>query len=495
MTDKEAGLLVSLLNDVVALRTEIAAGGTALYRTWRGRIDRSAFAPSALNFAHYLVMRRIDLRDLQRRLMVLGLSSLGRSEGHVLTTLDTIAWALTRLSGSELRRPPSERRFFRGERKLRANTVELFGPEHKGRAGRIMVTLGKEAAEDPAFIAGLARHGVDVVRINCGHDNADAWLRMVENTHAAARIRPLRVLMDIAGPKVRMKEVLAPPDRQRLLVGDKLLLCRSVDVWRTDTPFQSTCAPSGVLDRLKVGDVVSIDDGKLRGSIFAQEHGGFAVTLTEGRIKGVKIKPGRGLNFPTVDLNLDPLTEKDRRDLDFVARHADLVGFSFVQNADQVAELQKELAARRPDWQRLGMVAKIETPAAIFNLPEIIVQAAGHQPLAVMIARGDLSVEMGFERVAEMQEEILWLCEAAQVPAIWATQVLDGLMREGLPSRSEMTDVAMAVQAECVMLNKGPHLTAGVGALDRLLRRMGENRTKKTPTLRALRSWPEKKHR
>jgi len=492
MADVKAGPLASLFDDVVALRTEVATVGTSLYRTWRDRIDRPAFAPSALNFAHYLAMRRIDLRHLQRRLMVLGLSSLGRSEGHVLAALDTIAWALARLSGSESRRLPSDRRFFRGERKLRSNTAELFGPERKGRIGRIMVTLGKEAAANPAFVADLAERGADVVRINCGHDDATTWMRMIEHTRAAARIRPLRVLMDIAGPKVRMKEVVTPPDRPRMLVGDKILLCRRVDAWRADLPFQSTCTPPGVLDRLKVGDVVSIDDGKLRGSICVEVEGGFAVTLTEGRIKGVKLKPGRGLNFPAVDLNLNPLTEKDRLDLDFVARHADLVGFSFVQNADQIAELQKELAARRPDWQRLGMVAKVETPAAVFNLPEIIVQAAGRQPLAVMIARGDLAVEIGFERVAEMQEEILWLCEAAQVPAIWATQVLDGLIHEGMPSRSEMTDAAMAVQAECVMLNKGPHLSAGVRALDRVLRRMAENRVKKTPTLRALRSWPEK---
>jgi len=490
MGNEKAGPLALLLNDIELLRGEVGGGGRSLYRTWRKRIDRPAFAASALNFAHYLVMRRVDLRQLQRRLMVLGLSSLGRSEGHVLTTLDTIAWALARLSGSEMRRPPSEKRFFRGERKLRANTIELFGPQRDGRAGRIMVTLGREAAEDPAFIADLAKRGADVVRINCGHDDAGVWMRMIENTRAAGR--PLRVLMDIAGPKVRMKRVVAPPERPRLQVGDTLLLCNSVDPARTDFPFQSTCAPFGVLDRLKVGDVVSIDDGKLRGSICAEVEGGFAVTLTEGRIKGVKLKPGRGLNFPAVDLNLNPLTEKDRLDLDFVARHADLVGFSFVQNADQIAELQKELAARRPDWQRLGMVAKVETPAAVFNLPEIIVQAAGRQPLAVMIARGDLAVEIGFERVAEMQEEILWLCEAAQVPAIWATQVLDGLIHEGMPSRSEMTDAAMAVQAECVMLNKGPHIAEGVGALDRVLRRMAENRVKKTPTLRALRSWPEK---
>jgi pyruvate kinase len=171
MNDEEARPLAKLLEDVVALRSEVAAVGTSLYRTWRGRIDRPAFAPSALNFAHYLAMRRIDLRRLQRRLMVLGLSSLGRSEGHVLTTLDTIAWALARLSGVESTRLPSDRRFFRGERKLRSNTTELFGPEHKGRIGRIMVTLGKEAATDPAFIANLAERGADVVRINCGHDD------------------------------------------------------------------------------------------------------------------------------------------------------------------------------------------------------------------------------------------------------------------------------------------------------------------------------------
>ena len=109
-----------------------------------------------------------------------------------------------------------------------------------------------------------------------------------------------------------------------------------------------------------------------------------------------------------------------------------------------------------------------------------------------MIARGDLAVELGFERVAEIQEEILWLCEAAQIPAIWATQVLDTLARTGVPSRAEVTDAAAAVGAECVMLNKGPNLAAGVATLDRLLKRMGEDQVKKTPTLRALRSWPEK---
>ena len=490
MPDDKAGPLASLQQEVVALRAEVAAGGASLYRTWRERIDRPAFTSSALNFANYLVLRRFDLRGLQRRLMAVGLSSLGRSEGRVMASLDAISWALGRLAGLDVHRPPSENRFFRGERKLRANTAEFFGPQHGGRTGRIMVTLGTEAADDPEFIADLARQGADVLRVNCGHDDETIWARMIENARAASFIRPLRVLMEIAGPKVRMKDVHGPAGAQRLKIGDNLLLCRELNATLEDFPFQCTMTPPRVLDRLKVGDIVSIDDGKLRGSILAQTEHGFAVNLTEGRSKGVKIRSGRGLNFPAVDLNLEPLTDKDRSDLRFAIRNADLVGFSFVQNGAQVVELQKELSALRDDWQSLGMMIKIETPAAVSNLPEIIVQAAGRQPLAIMIARGDLAVEIGFERVAEMQEEILWLCEAAQVPAIWATQVLDGLIHEGLPSRSEMTDAAMAVQAECVMLNRGPHVKAGLAALDRVLRRMAENRVKKTPTLRALRSWP-----
>ena len=98
-------------------------------------------------------------------------------------------------------------------------------------------------------------------------------------------------------------------------------------------------------------------------------------------------------------------------------------------------------------------LAKIETPEAVKNLPELIVCAADQQTFGVMIARGDLPVEIGYQRLAEMQEEILWLCEAAHVPVIWATQVLENLVKKRIPSRAEIADAAMAERAECVMLN------------------------------------------
>ena len=481
-----------LLADIKALRTSVAAARTA-YAGFRQRIERPGFAASALNLAHYLALRRQDLRGLQRKLKVRGMSTLGRSEGHVMATLDAVIATLSGLSpqsGQQLAHPPSDRAFLRGEQQLVRNTDELFGQPRSRRAGRIMVTLGTDAAEDPSVIADVAAAGADVVRINCGHGDATEWARMIANARAAGSVRPPRILMDIAGPKVRTLEVITPAKTNRMNVGDNLWLAHRLDPDRSD-PFQATCAPVGVIDWLSVGDLVSLDDGKLSGKITARTTDGVLISISSGRLKGIKLTAERGLNFPGVDLGLDPLTAKDRRDLDFVALHADLVGMSFVQSAAQVEAFQAELAARRPDWRTLGLVAKIETPTAVRNLPDIIVQGAGRQPFAVMIARGDLAVEIGFERVAEIQQEILWLCEAAQIPAIWATQVLEGLVQDGLPTRSEMTDAANATQAECVMLNKGANQAAAVGVLDRMFRTFAENQTKKTPTLRALKSWPE----
>ncbi len=483
-----------LFEDVLRLRRQVAEQGQSIFRKWRPRIERPFFRLGALNLGHYLAFRQHDLRLLQRRLMPLGLSSLGRAEGRVLASLDALIVSLAKLAGSPAPtnvRRPTLRQFFRGERLLERNSAEVFGAPRPGQAGRILVTLGTDAAHDPKIVADLAANGAGAVRINCAHDDAALWTQMIAHVRAAERKIGWRipVLMDIGGPKVRTANVATPPGEDRLRVGDELLL-GSGEVRGEKLPaFRTGCTLPQVFARLDVGHRVSLDDGKLVGRIVRKVSGGFIARIEEGRDKGVKLKAEKGLNFPGVDLALDPITDRDRADLDFIAHHADMVGYSVVETAAHVAALQDELAKRRTDWRSLALVAKIETPRAVRNLPDIIVQTAGRQPLAIMIARGDLAIELGFERLAEMQEEILWLCEAAHVPAIWATQVLEGLVSKGLPSRGEMTDAAMAARAECIMLNKGPNAVAAVAALARLLQRMGEHQHKKTPTLRALRSW------
>ena len=482
-----------LLAELQALRTAVAREGMAVLNGWRPWVERDEFAESAADLACYLALRHRDLRGLQENLMAVGLSSLGRAEGRVLATLDVTLASLAAVAGaSPLPRPDAEA-FFRGERLLSAATDQLFGASPAPRQVRILVTCPSESAADPIFFTRLAEAGADAVRINCAHDDEATWRAMIAGARSAeaATGRRLRVLMDLAGPKIRTGTVRHPPGRKRLLVGDRLLLCRSGLVDGADAPkFQAICTLPDLFAFLAPGHRMCFDDGKLGGTIERLDPAGALVVIRHAGPEGARLKPDKGLNFPDSALVVPALTEKDRADLKVVASFVDLVGYSFVQTPADIEELQAALAEAAPDrWRELGLVAKIETPTAVRNLPQLVVRGAGRQPLALMIARGDLAVEIGFERLAEMQEEILWLAEAAHVPVIWATQVLETLVKQGLPSRGEMTDAAMAARAECVMLNEGPFVLEAVRALDRLLTRMAEHQYKKAPKLRALKSW------
>lgn len=204
--------------------------------------------------------------------------------------------------------------------------------------------------------------------------------------------------MDLGGPKARIGQVMLPDPKLRLIKGDYLLLTKGPPASLKQFPVQATCQTPEVLDQLQVGAEVWIDEGKLGTHVEAILPEGLLLCVTHARSKGERLRSDKGLNFPGTDLRLSPLTEKDKRDLDFVASHADIVGYSFVQEAADVDLLQQELHRRRGKQEHpLALIAKIETPRAVRNLPELIVHAAGKQPLAVMIARGDLAVEIGYE--------------------------------------------------------------------------------------------------
>ena len=170
--------------------------------------------------------------------------------------------------------------------------------------------------------------------------------------------------------------------------------------------------------------------------------------------------------------------------MEFAARHADMIGLSFTNSPDDVRALHQHLHKLGRD--DIGAVLKIETKRGFANLPAILMEALKFPASGVMIARGDLAVECGFERMSEVQEEILWVCESAHIPVIWATQVLEGLTKRGHASRAEVTDAAMAQEAEAVMLNKGEHVIEAVEMLDDILQRMQGHHHKKRSMLRKL---------
>ncbi len=488
MSDEQiAGELAALLRDVAELYEAIEhdAGEIALAFGEAG-----AAASRGENLVAYLALRRRDITELQQRLAAFGLSSLGRSEAKVRLQFDAVIATLRRLNGEPDAPYPERSAFAAAAEDLQAETARVFGALRAGAPRtRIMATLPPEAAEDPALAEALVAAGMDCARINCAHDDAKAWARMIEHVRAAGAklgFAP-RVLMDVGGPKCRVVEVQAP-EKYRLRKGERVELFADIEEARADAIAFSISFPQ-IVDQLEPGRAVSFDDGKAAARVVEKTPGRAVLEVHASREKGVRLKPDKGLNFPDTELTLPPLTRKDLSDLDFIAERADLVGYSFVQRVSDVERLQSELAIRRPDLPPQGIVLKIETPLAVKTLPELILASARHHPTAVMIARGDLAVEIGFARLSEMQEEMLWLCEAAHTPVVWATQVLDEFVRDGVPNRSEMTDAAMSQGAECVMLNKGPHLTEGVAFLRDVLSRMDRHRTKRFERYARLKTW------
>ena len=185
---------------------------------------------------------------------------------------------------------------------------------------------------------------------------------------------------------------------------------------------------------------------------------------------GATLKSEKGLNFPDTSIDIDAITKEDEANLLAVINFADIVGVSFVQDKKDIKTIQDILEAHnKPE---IAIVPKIETKMAVENMPQILMQLLKSKHKGIMIARGDLAIEVGFERLAYIQEELFAICESAHVPVIYATQILENKIKTKIPSRAEITDAAFAQSADCVMLNKGPFVVQTVKILKNILKSM-----------------------
>ena len=566
---------------------------------------------SARNLLHYLSIRQTDIRGLQQDLHSLGLSSLGVLESHALATLNAVIGNLEALANVPASvQPPPPVDFRTGRLLLRDHARRLLGPAPRDRSVRIMVTMPSTAADDARLIEDLLRAGMDLMRINCAHDDATAWCKMAANLRRAEQVvgRKCAIQADLGGPKLRTGGVepvghfvrikpkrdaagrlvaparvwltpagqpeATPPGitavlpvaggsawslrmgdtllisdlrgRERRLaiversgrsavaetektiyaatgdtlsldrggshvpafeigklpgvaapiplqVGDTLVLTRDPTPGRPARrdpseklikPAHIHCTLPAAFEHVHVGDRVWLDDGKIGGIARSNDGERIEMAVTQVPPTGGKLRAEKGINFPDTELGLAALTEKDVADLHEVVKFADIVALSFVRSPQDVLQLGERL--RELDAGHVGIVLKIENAASFRNLPRILLASLRTPPVGVMVARGDLAVEVGFERLSEVQEEILWLSEAAHVPVVWATQVLEGLAKGGAPTRAEVSDAVMSSRAECVMLNKGPKVVSTVAFLSDILERMEEHHDKRMALLRRL---------
>lgn len=566
------------------------------------------FRKSGKNLLHYLALRQHDIRTLQESLSELGLSSLGRAEGHVLASLQAIRKQLCQLNECPVLEPKLAVSFFENRALLNKHTNALLGDPVKNRNTRIMVTFSSDLATDYDLVARMLKAGMNCARINCAHDNATVWTKMIHNIREAEKNTglPCRIMVDLMGPKLRtgplqkgprvmaiqperndLGQVAAPalvwlaaagtptPSKvnamlplpaewvSQLQEGDKINFTdtrnrkRSLLVLRKDgegvvahlikTAFVSTgtvlaiagktatnptaevgelpaieipillkkdnflllhrdlspgepakfdanghilqhahisCTLPVVFEQVKVGEPILFDDGAIEGVIEDVSKNEMLVKITFAKDSGSKLREDKGINLPDSKLSLNELTKKDIKDLETIGGEVDIVNLSFANEPHMVKALYEHID--RLKFDHLSVMLKIETKEGFKNLPLLLLAAMTRYPAGIMIARGDLAVECGWQRLAEVQEEILWLCEAAHIPVVWATQVLETLAKKGRPSRAEITDAAMAQRADCVMLNKGPHIIEAIEMLNGILSTMQEHQHKKTSMLRSL---------
>ncbi|MBS1502504.1 MAG: pyruvate kinase [Bacteroidetes bacterium] len=437
---------------------------------------------SAVNLIDYMALRSFNIEPVQEELHRSGLSSLASSESHIkFQLLQVMRWLGH--EGPET----SEVNYDRGTKLLNDNITTLLGEADHGSVPPIMVTFDTNFVEDPDLICELLRNGMKLARINCAHDDEDTWLKMIGNLQKARTQTglPCKIYMDIAGPKIRTKVVRKGKHQNKLKVevGQEILLSEPGKKAVKGKAF-ICCTLPGIVRYLRKGQRVLIDDG-LFGAIVTETAGDEAL-IKIIRISSGKpvIKSEKGLNFPDTEFEINPVTEYDVKCLPFIVKHADMLGFSFVTSAADMQLLRNRLESLNcPDFP---VIAKIETGLAVNNLPDIILQGMKQEKFGVMVARGDLAIEIGFERMSEIQDEILWICEAAHVPAIWATQVLETMNKRGIATRGEITDAVHAASADCVMLNKGEHIVEVLRTLNNILARSRKNSFKNRRLFRKL---------
>jgi len=326
----------------------------------------------------------------------------------------------------------------------------------RNRKVKIVATLGP-ASSSPEMLDKLVHTGVDVFRINMSHSSHE----MARNLHAAVRFcehknrHPIGILYDLQGPKFRLGEFGG--GKVAVTEGETFVFDRTEDAGSSARVF---LPHPQIFDAVEGGHFLLLDDGKIRMQVLENKAGRIAAKV----IVGGMLASRKGISLPDTLLAVGPLTDKDEADLAYgLELGVDWIALSFVQRGDDVADVQKRVDGRA------AIMSKIEKPSAITDLVAIVAASDG-----VMVARGDLGVEMPVEKVPGLQKQITRVSRAAGKPVVVATQMLESMISSPVPTRAEVSDVATAVfdGADAVMLSAesavGQYPTEAIAMMDRI---------------------------
>ena len=306
---------------------------------------------------------------------------------------------------------------------------------------KIVATIGP-ASSSQDMIRQMVQQGMSVARLNFSHGSYEDHAQIVTILRSVSKElnKPITILQDLQGPKIRVGQL--PSAGIKLKSGATITLVPESEADNSDEAI--TIDYPYLAQEAQPGEQILIDDGLLELKITAIKDNAVVCEVVEGGI----LKSRKGVNLPSLNLQLPSMTEKDQKDLEFgIAQGVDWVSLSFVRQAEDVRFLKEFLAQRNAD---IPVMAKIEKPQAIANLDEIIAECDG-----IMVARGDLGVEMKPEKVPLLQKEIIRKCNLKNIPVITATQMLESMINNPRPTRAEASDVANAIidGTDAVMLS------------------------------------------
>jgi pyruvate kinase len=317
---------------------------------------------------------------------------------------------------------------------------------HLGKKTKIVATIGP-VTQSQEQLEKLLKAGLNVIRLNFSHGDFAEHQVKVDNGKAASKKTgiPVAFLQDLSGPKIRTGTFQNDPSvRINVKAGQKFVF--STNPKTVGDENKVSINYEKITKEIKKGEAVLVDDGKIR-MVCTDVKGDEVICKV---VNGGELKGRRGVNLPDTDLTISALTAKDKKDIEFaVANDIDYVAFSFVRKASEAVELRKILDKKGLEHTKI--IAKIETPQAIKNFDEILEVVDG-----VMVARGDLAVEIPAQKVPLAQKEIIEKCNQAGKPVITATQMLESMIKNPVPTRAEVSDVANAMLdgTDAVMLSE-----------------------------------------
>lgn len=477
---------MKLKNELFSIYKEILVKVNTKYL----EMDSLEAQESVNNLLSFLELKRLNTFDLEEKLRLEGLSPLKNIHPHILFSLrkmlvnlsvpmekDPILKIINPVAASQIKQHRSK---------------NLLGKDSPS----IMVTLDSSMLLTPDIFQKLILSGMTIARINCAHGSPEIWEQLVDQIRKAEgdlqHPFPTKIYMDLAGPKIRIDKIfltsnteIPPHYESNQATFLKVKKGKTVRIYKHSyhedessftfqLPTIFITAPKA-LKNVRINDSIFFDDGKISGKVcnVMDEYIDVLIYSIQSGIS--KLKKGKGVNLPDsfVYWNVASITEEDIENLPVVCDLADIIGVSFVHHPRDLYKLRMIL--ERMTTKSIGIVAKIETKAAINHLSKIIVEGLKFNSFGLMIARGDLAVELGFTNLTTIQENMLCICEAAHVPVIWATGVLESMTKKGLLARPELTDAYMGFRADCIMLNKGPYIVDSVRLLHQLLESKQKN--------------------